>query len=272
MHLDNYFSLSNSSINEAEFVLLGIPYDRSQSFKSGSRFAPAAIREASWNFEEYSFLHKYDLSRVKVCDVGNINCDGSFFDIQKRVSKLISRLHAIPIAIGGEHSISYLVAKEFCDACYLVFDAHFDLRDEFDGDKFSHACITRRIFEEGIDVIIVGVRSGSREEIKFAKENEIHFFSPWDLSISRIVSLLDEYDKVYVSLDFDVFDPSYAPSVSTPEPFGISPIDFIKLLDKIPSEIVGFDLVEVIPDDLKVTQSLAAKLIFEFIASVKSRA
>lgn len=272
MHIDNYFSISNSDIKDAEFVIYGIPYDATQSFKPGSRFAPNAIREASWNLESYSQFFSFDLSLAKVCDAGNVNCDGSFEEIGKRVERFLIGVSGLPIALGGEHSISCLATKKFKKCCFLVFDAHFDLREEFDGNKFNHACTTRRIFEEGFDVVIAGVRSGCKEERVFAEKNGIKYVFSWDLkSYKDVERLISEYERIYLSIDMDVFDPSFAPGVSTPEPFGISPYILLELFSKISDRIIALDLVEVVPDDNKVTQTLSAKLIFEFIAGKISK-
>ncbi|MCS7129799.1 MAG: agmatinase [Archaeoglobaceae archaeon] len=272
MHIDNYFSISNSEMEKAEFVIYGIPYDATQSFKPGSRFAPNAIREASWNLESYSQFFSFDLSLAKVCDAGNINCDGSFEEIGRRVEELLDKVSGIPVAIGGEHSISVLTTKKFKNSCFLVFDAHFDLRDEFDGNKFNHACTTRRIFEQGFDVVIIGVRSGCKEEKIFADRNGISYIFSWDLNeFEDIEKLVEDYKRIYLSIDTDAFDPSFAPGVSTPEPFGINPKVLLELFSEIPERIVALDFVEVVPDENKITQTLIAKLIFEFIAGKCSK-
>ncbi|MCS7144257.1 MAG: agmatinase [Archaeoglobaceae archaeon] len=272
MHIDNYFSISNSEIEDAEFVIYGIPYDATQSFKPGSRFAPNAIREASWNLESYSQFFSFDLSLAKVCDAGNINCDGSFEEIGIRVEELLNQISGIPVAIGGEHSISCLSTRKFKNCCFLVFDAHFDLRDEFDGNRFNHACTTRRIFERGFDIVIAGVRSGCKEERIFADRNGIKYLFSWDLkSYKDLGKLIEDYDRIYLSIDVDTFDPSFAPGVSTPEPFGISPKILLELFSNISDRIIALDVVEVVPDDNKITQILAARLIFEFIAGKYSK-
>ncbi len=280
MHIDSYFSLSNSSLEDAEYVIFGIPYDATQTFNPGSRFAPNSVRVSSWNLEEYSVYFRHDLKRVKVCDAGNVNCDGSFRDVAERVDDLVSGLgDAIPVAIGGEHTVSYAIVRSIMRRCdemrYVVFDAHFDLRDEFDSNKFSHACNLRRILEiDGVEAIIVGVRSGCEEEVRFAEERGIELVHPWENSwLSRVEEFIGDR-KFYVSLDVDVFDPSFAPEVSTPEPFGIEPAEFLKFLSVISGSkdgILGFDVVELVPSSASSTTSvLVAKMIFEFIAAIDS--
>jgi agmatinase len=278
MHIDSYFSLSNSTLENAEYVIFGIPYDATQSFKSGSRFAPNAIREASWNLESYSMYFDLDLGFPKIYDAGNINVDGGFNQILQRTSDFLSKTKAFPIAMGGEHTISYACVRDLRDICYLTFDAHLDLREEFDGGEFNHACIVRRIYEKyergEIDRIVqIGVRSGTAEERDFARKKGIEVYYAWDIlegDIDWILRRLDNYDRIYLSLDMDVFDPAFAPGVSTPEPFGLNPIHFLKLIDELSDRIVGFDVVEVIPDNNKITQTLAAKLIAEVISAIAS--
>ena len=272
MHIDSYFSLSSCEVEEAEYIIYGIPYDATQSFRPGSRFAPNAIREASWNLESYSNLFDVELSLVKISDAGNINCDGNFEQIVGRTERFLEGIRAFPIAIGGEHSVSFAATSRFRDSCYVVFDAHFDLRDEFDGYRFNHACTSRRVFESGMEVTILGVRSGTKEERKFAESNDIQYLYSWDFEVEKAVKMVEDYDRIYVSLDMDVFDPAFAPGVSTPEPFGLAPMEFLRFFASIADSVVGFDVVEVVPDSNKVTQSLAAKVILEVIAAkVKSK-
>ncbi len=271
MHIDSFFAFHNSNLEDAEFVIFGIPYDATQSFKPGSRFAPNAIREASWNLESYSPFFDFDLEFARICDAGNVNVDGRFEDIVERVSDFLKGMRGkIPVALGGEHTVTYAVLKglKLEDFVYLVFDAHFDLREEFDGSGFNHACTTRRVFELGADVVIVGVRSGTKEELEFAKAEGIRYFHPWidgKKVISELRRIVGDRD-VYLSIDVDAFDPAFAPGVSTPEPFGLNPAIMLEVFDVLGDRVVGMDVVEVVPDQNKITQTLAAKLIVEFIA------
>ena len=270
MHIDSFFATSNSSVSDADYVIFGIPYDATQSFKPGSRFAPNAIREASWNLESYSLYFDYNLDFARIADGGNVNCDGSFEEVSERVSKFLEKINAIPIVMGGEHTVSYMVARNLEDFTYLVFDAHFDLREGFDSNPYSHACTTRRVMEMADDVIIAGVRSGTKEEREFAENSGVEVYYSWDLLEYGFEDLLDSLEskqRMYLSLDMDVFDPSFAPGVSAPEPFGINPYEFLKVIDEAADRIIAFDIVEVVPDTNMVTQTLSAKLINEFIAS-----
>jgi len=277
MHIDSFFACSNSSFEDAEFVIFGIPFDATQSFKPGSRFAPTAIREASWNLENYSLYFDFELDFAKICDAGNVNVDGNFERVVGNVGKFLARVDLdkqIPIGLGGEHTVTYAILKglkvDLNEICYVVFDAHFDLRDEFDDDKFNHACTTRRIFELGVgDVVQIGIRSGTKEEKLFAEEKGIKFFYSWQNfdEILRETKKIVGDRSIYLSVDVDAFDPAFAPGVSTPEPFGLNPTVMLKFFEVFSDKIIAVDFVEVVPDAEKVTPMLVAKLIFEFIAS-----
>jgi agmatinase len=166
--------------------------------------------------------------------------------------------------------------KDLKDICYVVFDAHFDLRDRFDGSELNHACTVRRVYDklengEITGLFQVGVRSGTLEERRFAEKSGIKFYYSWevyDSGLRNVLKELESYDRIYLSLDMDAFDPSFAPGVSTPEPFGIHPFHFLEFISEVSDRLVGFDIVEVVPDINKVTQSLSAKLIAELIASL----
>ncbi|ADB58160.1 agmatinase [Archaeoglobus profundus] len=269
MHIDSFFSLSNSDLDSAEFVVAGIPYDRSQSFLPGSRFAPNAIRIASWNLESYSSIFDVDLDLLRICDAGNINVDGDFNVVLKNVENFVSKVKdKVLISLGGEHTVSYAVVRALGnDFCYLVIDAHLDLRESFDNDPYNHACTCRRISELGIDIIYLGARSYTKEELEFARYKNFKIFKPFNFKIDELEDVLSSYDKVYLSIDVDGFDPSFAPGVSTPEPFGLNPTITLEIFRRFSEKIVAMDLVEVVPDDNYVTPMLCARIIFEFLAS-----
>ena len=271
MHIDSFFACSNSSLEDADVVIFGIPYDATQSFKPGSRFAPTAIREASWNLEDFSVYFGREVG-VKVCDRGNVCVDGSFEDVMAEVETFLRGLKDVrTVMLGGEHTTSYAVSRAIKKTHFVVFDAHFDLRDEFDGSKYNHACTVRRIAEKH-DVTLIGVRSCTREEKEFAEENGIAYYTSFDVR-RRWNDILAELERelpgeIYLSVDMDAFDPAYAPGVSTPEPFGIEPVTYLEFLERFRDRIVGMDVVEVVPDSERVTSALAAKLVNEFLCSL----
>ncbi len=270
MHIDSFFACSSSSLEDAEVVLFGIPYDATQSFKPGSRFAPTAIREASWNFEDFSVFFGRDVKPS--FDAGNVCADGNFQDLMLEVSTFMKGFEGKKtVMLGGEHTVTYAVSENFDkEVCFVVFDAHFDMRDEFDGSIYNHACTVRRIMEKH-EVVLIGVRSCTRQELEFAESEGVKFYTSfecekrWNEIIKELKRELPE--KIYLSVDMDAFDPAYAPGVSTPEPFGLRPAVYLDFLKAFGSRIVGIDVVEVVPDAEKVTPSLAAKLIVEFLCA-----
>ena len=277
MHIDSFFACSNSDLESADFVIFGIPYDATQSFKPGSRFAPNSIRVSSWNLESYSMVFDFDLDFAKICDAGNVNTDGNFKSVLRKTEEFLREIKDKTIVVlGGEHTITYAVLNglkskmDLDEICYVVFDAHFDLRDVFDDDRFNHACTTRRVYDLGIKKVVqIGVRSGTRDEVEFARKNGFKFYTPWDLKSDWIEEIREFVDgeKVYLSIDVDAFDPGFAPGVSTPEPFGLNPTVVIDFFKEISKDVFALDVVEVVPDSNGVTQMLASKIVLEFIAS-----
>jgi agmatinase len=271
--------------DEAEFVVLGVPYDKTSTYRAGSKFAPAAIREASLNIETYSFRSKFDLEDAQICDIGDLHVVDSVDETMRRLSAVegeILKASKIPIVIGGEHTISFGAIRSFPrDIGIVCFDAHADMRDEYLGEKLMHATFLRRIIEKvGADKVVhVGLRALCREELAFIEKNHVRHFSMRDLRrhdveedarlIRRAVS---NFGKLYVTVDMDVFDPGFAPGVGNPEPDGLWPDLFFTILTALCDErLAGLDLVELSPNyDTGVTAVLAAKILFEAICAAES--
>lgn len=271
--------------DEAEFVVLGVPYDKTSTYRAGSKFAPAAIREASLNIETYSFRSKFDLEDAQICDIGDLHVVDSVDETMRRLSAVegeILKASKIPIVIGGEHTVSFGAIRSFPrDIGIVCFDAHADMRDEYLGEKLMHATFLRRIIEKvGADKVVhVGLRALCKEELAFIEKNHVRHFSMRDLRrhdveedarlIRRAVS---NFGKLYVTVDMDVFDPGFAPGVGNPEPDGLWPDLFFTILTALCDErLAGLDLVELSPNyDTGVTAVLAAKILFEAICAAES--
>lgn len=267
---------------ESIITIIGVPYDSSSSYRPGSRFAPQSIRDAACNIELSSVLTGIDLELVGFNDIGDLAVtlgDGekTLNTLTNVVSNVLSEKRILSV-IGGEHTITYGVLRAFKeDVGYLVVDAHLDLREDYLGYRYSHASFNRLIVEElGLHPLYIGVRAWSSEESSYAKKHGLKTISSElfeDRSVSEIVNevkqLLKHVDKVYISIDFDAFDPSYAPGVSNPEPLGITPRKLLRVLRELilsnKLRVVGFDVVEVNPlkDPSDVTSILAAKMIIE---------
>ncbi|WAM32863.1 agmatinase [Caldicellulosiruptor morganii] len=279
LYKSSFLCATEDYIN-SKVVLAGVPMDFTVSFKPGSRFGPSKIREVSVGLEEYSVYQNKNLFNKVFYDMGDLElpfgnvdrCINMIFEFGKKVFKD----DKIPIFLGGEHLISFPLikaAKEtYDDLVVLHFDAHADMRDDYMGEKLSHATVMRRVGEEiGFkNLYQFGIRSGSEEEISFAKENGHVFFI---YEIERFFEVLSELQNksVYLSIDIDVVDPAFAPGTGTPEPGGLTSMQLIDIILKMEKlNIIGADIVEVSPyyDISDRTTLLAAKIIRELVLLV----
>ncbi len=272
------------SLDEAKYAILGVPYDSSESYRSGARLAPTAIREASRDIEDFDMEADFDLLKLKICDCGDVEVSfGNFEETCMRIGKTLEGITskgAVPVALGGEHTITYCLTKALPeDAFILILDAHLDFRDEYIGNRFSHACVTRRVAEErgAENVLVAGVRSASREELKAAEEMGLGYltYSGYEKDREGFLNVISEKTKgkdVYLSLDLDVLDPKEAPGVCNPEPLGFGYRDMLELLGFIKEcDICGIDVVEGNPLYDSYTPILAAKLIFKVLTLVECK-
>ncbi len=278
------FADANASLDDADVVLYGVPYDRTASFRSGSRLGPNAIREASYNFESYMMDLDVDLADVKLCDFGNTEEYGPTKDMVEGVSRLskdLVRKGKVPIVLGGEHSIAPASVMGFdAEIGVLGIDAHLDFRDSYLNERFSHACSARRISDHvGVDdVVYMGVRSFSEEEKEDLERLKLTYVSAYEVhetgiekAVQRALRSVDA-EKIYLTIDVDGIDPAYAPAVGNPEPFGLTPLDVKKVVDVLGPSLVGMDINEVSPGwDHGQTALLAARIVREAIAAVSDR-
>ncbi|NOZ59909.1 MAG: agmatinase [Euryarchaeota archaeon] len=266
---------------EAEYAVVGVPYDSSQSYRSGSREAPAAIREASREIEDYDMLEDFDLLELKIADMGDVEVSfGSSEETRRRVREAVGHIldnDAVPVLLGGEHTISAFAVEVLPeDTLFVSFDAHLDFREEYLNNPYSHACVLRRVAEHvGYDnVLAVGVRSACREELEDARRLGVEFIPVtecFDLEgvAARLAGAV-EGRRVYLSIDMDFFDPAEARGVANPEPPGLGFRDFLRLLDSLRgARLQCLDVTEVVPRLDAYTPVLAARLIFKVLARYK---
>ena len=276
-----HFADAVATYDAARIVLFGVPYDRTCSFRGGSRFAPRAIREASYNFETFMMDHQRDLADVPVADLGDTAAYGPSADMVGGVTKMASDIVGagkIPIVIGGEHSLAPAVVRAFPkDIGVIGIDAHLDFRDSYLNDPWSHACSARRIADHvGVEhVVYIGVRSYSREEREDLERLGLTYVSVYDVHERGIAAAVDRAlkavhrDQIYLTIDIDGVDPAFAPAVGNPEPFGLTPLQVKKLIGMLAPHLVGMDLNEVSPAwDGGQTALLGARLIREGIAVI----
>ncbi|MEM1538057.1 MAG: agmatinase [Candidatus Nezhaarchaeales archaeon] len=263
----------------APIVVVGVPFDSTASYRPGARFAPAVVREVSMNLETFSWRVGIDLEDVKMHDLGDVNVvHGDVNETLHRVEEVVKEIRdmgKIPVLIGGEHTITYAAFKALRAAAILVFDAHMDLRDEYPpGQRLSHATVMRRMIEliGPKRLIQVGVRAACKEEVEYAGKIGLLQVSSREVEGRGAIELaallrrrLQNVETVYLSIDVDVLDPSYAPGVSNPEPEGINPTKLLDVLNNvIDRRLIGFDVVEVCPPyDTGLAAAQAAKAIFE---------
>jgi agmatinase len=281
--LDLYMNknpLITASDDDSEPVatIFGIPFDATHSYKPGCRFGPDLIRDSFNNIEIFHPELGIDLETVNIEDLGNTRhtvVASEMIDMVKKITgELVSKQRQLFI-LGGEHSITYGTYTSFPkETGYVVFDAHYDLRDEFADIKLSHASYLRRIVEErgAENILHVGARAFVKEELEFLTENKIKTISDKQIREGKGPELLKNYvstfDSVYSSFDLDVLDPAFAPGVGNPEAAGITSrelFDMIHILEN--TKVTGVDIVELNPyHDNGATASLAAKIISTLIA------
>jgi len=281
--LSSYISLrkiadAHYSYEDSKYVIFGVPFDQTSSFRKGSSLAPDAVRIAYDNLESFDAYYGVDFGEIPICDLGNLSVSEDpeeVVDSVQRITELITGDDKIPIMIGGEHSITGGAIRNFKNSTMIIIDAHSDFRDEYMGSKFNHACITHRAFEvlgEG-KIFSFGTRSISREEFEDKDFSKVKFIRAEEILRNGINSAVENAkipsnSSIYFSIDMDGMDPSYAPAVGTPEPYGIRDTDVRALIRKFSKRIIGFDVLEFSPVyDNGNTAMLAAKLIQDFIGS-----
>lgn len=279
----NTFYDFTSNYNDAKYVVFGVPFDNTSTFRSGSRWTPDIMRKMCYNFESYDNNYDLDMNDLKIFDAGNISPSSSVLDtideIYLEVTSIVND-KKIPIMIGGEHSLSYgsikACSKYYHNSIWIItLDAHLDMKDEYCGIQHNHACISRNIYDNITkNYILVGVRSGTKEEWDFVKKNNILYITNEDIKNKGIKNILLKIlnkikdNNVYLSIDMDVLDPIYCSGVGNPEPFGIHPNDLRYIIQSLSKKIIGMDIVEVTPEyDNNFSAILATKLLREYLYS-----
>ncbi|ADJ14600.1 agmatinase [Halalkalicoccus jeotgali] len=256
---------------DAEYVVVGAPLDVSTSFQPGTRFGPDRIRTFAEAFDDYDRRTDRHFSALSVSDHGDVH---AWNDVPAYIEYLSGVLRdvvwddAIPLLLGGEHTVSTAGVRATEPELFVTIDAHLDLRSEYDGDEWSHACITRRVLETAEEAIVVGARTGSEEEWERAAEGDVTVVAPEDASTwlgsTDATERLSGRD-VYLSVDIDGTDPGFAPGTGTKEPFGLTPREMREVVRVVAPHAVGFDVVEVNDRDDGQAAALGGKLLREFV-------
>jgi agmatinase len=259
----------------ASYVVVGAPLDATTTFQPGTRFGPDRVRQFARTYDDYDRRTESDFSALGVCDAGDVH---PWDDVKAYLDHLAAELRsvtyddAVPVLLGGEHTVTYAGVQAVDPDVLVVCDAHLDLRDAYDGNPWSHACVTRRALDDlGVDrAVIVGARTGSREEWDRAAEADVEGVAPEDAR-AWLDGLLGGDDdpfadeSVYCSVDIDGLDPGFAPGTGTMEPFGLDPREARDLVRAVAPHADGFDVVEVNDRDDGQAAALAGKLLREFV-------
>jgi len=275
----NFGGIENQNFEKAKIVVVPIPFEATTSYMKGTKRGPRAIIEASGQIEEIwgeNFTSKIDKGKL-IFTNKEIELDGEPKEAINKLSDFLNEIlkkEKIPFILGGEHSITLAGVKatkeKYKDLSVLQFDAHPDLRDEYLGQKFSHACVMRRIRELGVPIVACGIRSIDCDVAEFIKREKIkNIFQASKIPIKKILNSLSK--NVYLTFDFDFFDCSIMPSVGTPQPGGFFWPETINFLEKIckRKNIVAADFVEFCPiPGFIAPDFLAAKLIYKVMTFI----
>jgi len=286
----NIFSGLQQPFSKADYIIVGVPFDVTSTYRTGARFAPNAIRQASQNIETHSFRTGIDIETLKLHDLGDLHVSSDTNKTLEMLSLTVKDIHKqgkTPVSIGGEHTITLGILKGLnhiaTKLAVVSFDAHLDLRNEYMGLTVSHTTYMRRLKEQAKPAKIteVGTRAVCQEELDYAEQAGIKFFTThmireWGTTeaTKKLERELAKYPNLYISIDIDVFDPAYAPASQNPEPEGLDTQTLFDMSSRsCDKRTAGLDIVEVAPNyDQGNTAILAAKTIFEMLCNIeKSR-
>lgn len=270
----------DKSYAESKIVLFGAPFDSTASYRPGSRFASRRMREESYGIETYSPYLDKDLTETAVFDGGDLelafgNAENALGEIERFTGKVLGDAK-LPLMIGGEHLVTLgafrAAVEKYPDLHVIHFDAHTDLRNDYLGEKLSHATVMRRIYDLTGDgrIYQFGIRSGEKAEFEFAKKHTV--LRPFNFGgLSGAVTAL-KGKPVYLSIDLDVLDPSQFPGTGTPEAGGVSFIELAEAIKTVTQlNIVACDINELCPvyDPSGISAALACKILRELLLSLK---
>lgn len=264
--------------DKSQIAILPVPYDGTSTWIKGADRGPQALLEASFNMEFYDIETGTEVYRKGIATLPPLTEDSTPESMAEEVERRMDTLFddgKFPVLIGGEHSVSIgairSAAKRYPGMSVLQLDAHTDMRDTYEGSPYNHACVMARAKEVAGNVVQVGIRSTcmAEEGQNIVADNVFHAHvlkrrSDW---VRDVLGRLAP--DVYVTIDLDVLDPAYMPSTGTPEPDGLAYRDVLDLLRAVAEEhhVVGFDLVELCPNDVnKAPDFLAAKLLYQFLS------
>ncbi|GGN08276.1 agmatinase [Halarchaeum nitratireducens] len=249
------------------YTVVGAPLDVSASFRPGARFGPERVRRFAETFEDYDRATDQSFSTLGVADRGNVHAwtdAEEYCDYLASVCREVVRDGAIPLVIGGEHTVSLGPIRAIDPEVVVVCDAHLDLREAYDGDPWSHSTVTRHALDTADEAVILGARSGSEAEWSRAEADDVTVVEPAAVADWTPPAAFAGRD-VYLSVDVDAADPAYAPGTGTPEPYGLTSRELRDVVRAVAPHAAGVDVVEVNDRDDGQAATLAAKLLRDFV-------
>ncbi|MFB6307852.1 MAG: agmatinase family protein [Haloarculaceae archaeon] len=249
----------------ADYALVGAPLDASTSFQPGTRFGPRRIRHAAEAFDDYDHHTDRQFTDCAVYDHGDVGPTedvGEYLIYLEGVLSDYRDAGAVPLLLGGEHTVSLAGVRAVDPDVFVALDAHLDLRESYAGNPLSHATVTHHALETADRAVIVGARTGSEAEWRRAEAEDVTVVEPD--AVGDWAPDLDG-ERVYFSVDIDAADASVAPGTGTPEPFGLSAREMHRLVRSIAPHADAFDVVEVNDRDDGQAATLAAKLLRAFV-------
>ncbi|MFB6293887.1 MAG: agmatinase [Halonotius sp.] len=252
----------------ASFVVVGAPLDATTTFQPGTRFGPDRIRRFAESFDDYDHHTAQHFTECGVHDMGDIrawNDANEYTDHLGGHLRDIVRDDAVPLVLGGEHTVTVPAVEAVDPDVFVCLDAHLDLREAYDGNPWSHACVTNHALETADEAIIVGARTGSEAEWERASEADVTVVEPNAVDDWLAEPPAFDDDSAYLSVDIDAADPGFAPGTGTMEPGGLTPQQLQAAVRTVAPACDGFDMVEVNDRDDGQAAALAAKLLRKFV-------
>lgn len=264
--------IEQSPLHEAGFAVLPVPYEKTVSYGGGTSLGPAAILEASEQLETWDGKSNPSLLGIHTCET--VDCSVSPDQVIENIAnatQAILEAGAMPVVLGGEHTVTYGVIKGYLNAGIRDFgvvqiDAHADLREAYEGDPLSHASVMKRVVDEGIPLYQLGIRAYCEEEMQTRKDKGVYFQDAEELVPNNIqsITLPEDFPKnVFFTLDIDGMDPSVFPSTGTPVPGGLGWYQTLGVFESVAKQrtIIGFDIMEFAPIEGFHAYDFAASLL-----------
>ena len=271
------FSKEYTDKTNALIHILPVPYDKTSTWIKGADKGPEAICKASFNLEFYDIETRKEVFKKGIHTLKPVTVNDTPENLVEEVKQQVKKIAGkkkFPVIIGGNHTVSIgainAMAESYRKMSVLQLDAHTDLRNEYEGSKFNHACAMARACEVS-EVMQVGIRSMDRSEVRKVRRSRIIYAEQYfENKVAALKKILRNLNKnVYITIDLDVFDPSLIPSTGTPEPGGFMYYDVLDIVRKVIryKNVVGFDIVELCPNENnKAPDFVAAKLLYQMLS------